>query len=316
MINTAYSVIADTRWMNRDDWLRTRKQGIGGSEAAAILGLNPFSSALAVWADKTTADVNTDDGNENMWLGTVLEDHVARRYAKQSGLNIVRCNQMMKSNDYPCMIANIDRRVKGQKVGIEIKTTNMLNRTDFDGGEISPWYYCQCVHYMAVTGWDKWILVIYVIGRGLYDFVIERNEDEIAALKKAEVDFWTDHVLAGKPPLADGSESAGNVLLSRFPASNGATIALTCDDAVEQYVSLDQQIKALQKERDAQQQRIMEAMQENERGEAARYIVTWKSAAPRRTLDTKRLAEELPDVYDQYVKIGAPSRRFTIKAKK
>ena len=167
-------VYADTRGMTRDQWLDARRCGIGGSDAAAILGLNPYSSPLSVWADKTGAPSPEPEGvrNESIWLGNVLEDHVARRYAQESGLKIIHCNQMLQSAEHPFMLANIDRRVKGKRIGVEIKTTSALSRTDFAGGEIHPWYYCQCMHYLAVTGWEKWILVVLVVGKGLYAYEI------------------------------------------------------------------------------------------------------------------------------------------------
>ena len=140
-----YTVYKDTRNMSRAEWLTARKAGIGGSDAAAIIGLNPFSSPLTVWADKTSADEPQEESeSEAIWLGNVLEDHVARRYAEESGLNIVRCNQMMRSIEHPYMLANIDRRVKGKRIGVEIKTTSSFTKTDFAGGDVNPWYYAQC----------------------------------------------------------------------------------------------------------------------------------------------------------------------------
>lgn len=309
-------VVANTLGMSRPEWLKIRKRGIGGSDAAAILGMNPFSSALAVWADKTSSDVQEDQETESIWLGNVLEEHVARRYAKESGLQIVRCNQILQHPEHPFMLANIDRRVKGKRIGVEIKTTNMLTKTDFANGEINPWYYVQCQHYLAVTGWDKWILVVLVIGRGMFSFEIERNEDDIAALIENERRFWIENVQSQTPPPADGSESAGKILMDRFQVSNGQKITLSCDDDVEQYAALDEQIKQLEKQRDLHKQRIMESMGDAERGEAARFVVTWKTSAGRTTVDSKRLESELPDIFRRYSKVSAPSRRFAVSAKK
>lgn len=309
-------VVANTRGMSRPEWLQIRKRGIGGSDAAAILGMNPFSSALAVWADKTSTDCPQEQENEAIWLGNVLEDHVARRYAQESGLQIVRCNQVLQHPEHPFMLANIDRRVKGKRIGVEIKTTNMLTKTDFNGGEINPWYYVQCQHYLAVTGWDKWILVVLVIGRGMFSFEIDRNEDDIAALIESERRFWVENVQAQTPPPADGSESAGKILMGRFPESNGQKITLSCDADVDEYAALDEQIKRLEKQRDLHKQRIMESMGDAERGEASRFMVTWKTAAGRTTVDAKQLAADLPEVFRRYSKTSAPSRRFSVTAKK
>ena len=90
-----YTVYKDTRNMSRAEWLAARKAGIGGSDAAAIIGLNPFSSPLTVWADKTSADEPQEESeSEAIWLGNVLEDHVARRYAEQ-----VSEHRQMQSDD-------------------------------------------------------------------------------------------------------------------------------------------------------------------------------------------------------------------------
>lgn len=311
-----YTVYKDTRNMSRAEWLSARKAGIGGSDAAAIIGLNPFSSPLAVWADKTSTDEPQEESeNEAIWLGNVLEDHVARRYAEESGLNIVRCNQMMQSIEHPFMLANIDRRVKGKRIGVEIKTTSSFTKTDFAGGDVNPWYYAQCMHYLAVTGWDEWKLVVLVIGRGMYTYSFKRkeNEDQIKALISAEDYFWHEYVLQGKCPPVDGSKAADEILAKRYPVSDGSTITLDCDDAISQYMTLTSKIKELEGDKALYEQRIKECMGESERGESANYVVSWKNSSPRKTIDTKRLTEEHPEIVDRYIKIGAPTRRFMVK---
>lgn len=316
MENRLYTVYKDTRNMSRAEWLEARKAGIGGSDAAAIVGLNPFSSPLTVWADKTSTDeAQEENGNEATWLGNVLEDHVARRYAEESGLNIIRCNQMMRSIEHPFMLANIDRRVKGKKIGVEIKTTSPYSKTDFAGGDINPWYYAQCMHYLAVTGWDEWKLAVLVIGHGLYTFSFKREEnlDQINALIAAEADFWNEYVVPCKCPPVDGSKAAEEVLTKRYPVSDGTTIALDCDDALRQYMELTKRIKELEADKMLYEQRIKERMGESERGQSANYVVSWKNSSPRKTIDTKRLSEEHPEIVDRYIKIGTPTRRFTVK---
>lgn len=315
--NAAYSVFANTKNMSREDWLKTRKMGIGGSDAAAIIGMSAFGSRLSVWADKTSDDVEqeTEITSEPIWLGNMLEEPVARRYAQESGLNIIRCNMMMQSVEHPFMLANIDRRVKGKKIGVEIKTTSPYTKVDYENGDIEPRYYVQCMHYLAVTGWDEWKLVVYVIDREMYTFSFKRADHlgEIESLIKAEEDFWNSYVVPRKPPAVDGSDASAEVLTKLFPASNSETIMLDCDDAIAQYVKIGEQIKELEQTRSLYQQKIQEQMGENEKGETANYVVTWKSTAPRKTFDSKRFKEDWPDIYDMYLKIGAPTRRFSVK---
>lgn len=316
-LRKAPRVYADTRGMSRADWLRARRAGIGGSDAAGILGLSPYASPLSVWADKTCEDMPQDEKeNEAIWLGNVLEDHVARRYAQDAGVHVVRCNMMLQHPEYPWMLANIDRRVVGRRVGIEIKTTSQNSRTDFAGGEINPWYYAQCMHYLAVTGWERWILVVLVIGKGMYTYEIEPNPEEIAALTDKERMFWEDYVVPRRMPPVDGSEASALALGLAYPQSNGETTALDCDDDIAAYLALDAQIREAKAAQEAARQRIEERMGAFEIGLTANYTVTWKNTKPRETLDSKRLRAEQPEIYRQYLKTDAPSRRFTVRQTK
>lgn len=309
-------VYADTRGMSREEWLRARKSGIGGSDAAAILGLNPYSSPLSVWADKISADEPHEKENESMWLGNVLEDHVARRFAKESGTNVVRCNMMLQHPKHTFMLANIDRRIKGKPIGIEIKTTSQNTKTDFENGEINPWYYVQCMHYLAVTGWEKWILVVLVIGRGMYTFEINRDENEISALIDAEAHFWEENVKKRQMPPTDGTQASADALSAIYPESNGQKKLLDCEEDIARYTALDMQIKTLTAQRDAAKQRICEQLGEFETGVTANYTVKWKTGKAPVGFDKKRFAADLPDIYSRYITSGTPSRRFTVVSNK
>ena len=79
-------------------------------------------------------------------------------------------------------------------------------------------YYAQCVHYLAVTGADRWYLAVLAYGRGFFTFVLERDQAEIDALMAAEADFWK-LVEQDTPPDADGSEATSAALREIFPIS-------------------------------------------------------------------------------------------------
>lgn len=310
------NVLVNTKGLSRSDWLRCRKLGIGGSDAAALLGLSQYSSPLSVWADKVSADVPEDEEeitSESAWRGNVLEEPIARRYARQSGLNIVRCNQMLQHPDYPWMLANIDRRVKGQRIGVEIKSVSPTTKYDFEGGEIDPRFYCQCMHYLAVTGWDKWILVVWVVDRGLYDFEITPNMDEINTLIEVEKEFWQKNVVLRVMPPVDGTEASADALKLSFPASNNEMMTLDCEDDITRYLVLDAQVKVLEAEREIAKQKIQQRMGNFEVGVTANYTVKWKSGKPVERFDKKRFAAEMPELYQKYLKAGSPVRRFEVK---
>ena len=124
-----------TASMSREDWLRLRKSGIGGSDAGAICGLNPYASPMSVYRDKTSEDVSDTD-NEAMRQGRDLEDYVARRFMEATGLKVRRSNMMYRSDDHPCMIADVDRLVVGEDAGLECKTASAYNADKWADGNI------------------------------------------------------------------------------------------------------------------------------------------------------------------------------------
>ena len=85
--------LVSTIGMTEDVWLSYRKKGIGGSDAGAVCGLNPYRSAMAVYLDKTTEEVEKVD-SEAMRQGREFEDYVARRFMEATGKKVRRANAM------------------------------------------------------------------------------------------------------------------------------------------------------------------------------------------------------------------------------
>jgi putative phage-type endonuclease len=306
-------VLASTIGLGRDAWLGFRRQGIGGSDAAAILGLNPFSSAFSVYMDKLGLAPETEE-TEAMWLGTQLEPIIAERFERETGMTVQRRNAVYQHAEYPWMLANIDRWIVGRKAGLEIKTTSVLNRTRFEDGEVPPYYYVQCMHYMAVTGADEWYLAVAVLNRSFHIFHVERNEAEIQSLIEAEEHFWSEHVLKQFPPPPDGSERAGELLKSLYPKERGdADLAplYGIEDKLDRLSELDGRIKELETESDAIKQGIQLEIGDADGGKASGYTVWWRTQN-RTALDSSKLKKNDPEVYAKYLKTTS-YRKFEVK---
>jgi putative phage-type endonuclease len=306
-------VLAKTLGMQRDEWLELRRQGIGGSDAAAIVGLDRWRSAFDVYADKIGLKPEQPD-NEAMRQGRDLEDYVASRFCEATEKKVRRRNAILQHPEHTFMTANIDRWVVGENAGLECKTTSVLNRAKFSQGEFPPSYYVQCVHYMAVTGAERWYLAVLVLNKAFHMFIIERDEAEVQALIAAEKDFWENHVLKQIPPAPDGSESTSEIIKQLFPeAKEGFTASLYgYEDKIQAYLDLDAQIKELEKKKEAIKQELQMAIDEAEIGRAQGYIVEWKNQV-RQTLDTKKLKSEHAEIYEKYLKPAQTVRRFMIK---
>jgi putative phage-type endonuclease len=305
--------LAKTLDMPREEWLEIRKKGIGGSDSAAIVGLDRYRSPFDVYADKLGLKPEIED-NEAMRQGRDLEDYVAQRFMEATGKKVRRRNAILQHPEHTFMTANIDRWVVGENAGLECKTTSVLNRAKFSQGEFPPNYYVQCVHYMAVTGAERWYLAVLVLNKAFHVFTIERDEAEIEALIEAEKDFWENHVLKQIPPAPDGSESTSEVIKHLFPEAREReeVVLFGYEDKIEQYLELDVRVKELECERDKLKQELQLAMADAEIGRAQGYIVEWKNQV-RQTLDTKKLKSEHAEIYEKYLKPAQTVRRFMIK---
>lgn len=169
--------------MSRDEWLEARKMGIGGSDAGAILGLNPYSSPTRVFLDKTgQAEPQAD--NYAMKIGRDLEDYVARLFTEETGKKVRRRNAMLINDSYPFAVANVDREVVGEKSLLECKTTSKLDPQDLRDGIAPDSYYCQCMHYLAVTGMERiYLAILYLSDPKTFEILeITRNDETIESL--------------------------------------------------------------------------------------------------------------------------------------
>ena len=299
--------------MSREDWLRLRKSGIGGSDAGAICGLNPYASPMSVYRDKTSEDISDAD-NEAMRQGRDLENYVARRFMEATGLKVRRSNMMYRSEEHPCLIADVDRLVVGEDAGLECKTASAYNADKWKDGEVPMHYLIQCCHYMAVTGKKAWYIAVVILGQEFKFAKITRDDAMIANLIAIEEAFWNNHIIPRIIPPPDGSKACDEVLEQYFhQARKDSTIPLIgFDEKLNRRSELLGQIKELEQEQKQIEQEVKLFMQDNEIAASERYRVSWSNVETTR-LDTKRIKAEEPEIYQNFVKVTS-SRRLTIKA--
>lgn len=302
-----------TLGLSREQWLKMRKSGLGGSDAGAVCGLNPYSSPMNVYRDKTTDEIDDID-NEAMRQGRDLEEYVARRFMEETGLKVRRSNKMYRSEEYPFMLADVDRLVVGTGAGLECKTASAYNGDKWKDGQIPPHYLIQCLHYMAVTGRREWYIAVVILGVGFRYQKIVWDDGMIGKLIAVEQAFWNQHVVPGVMPEPDGSRACDEVLTQYYQrAEHKSSIPLVgFDDKLEKRERLLEEMGRLEKEQKQIEQEIKCYMQDHELAFSDRYRGTWSNTDTAR-LDTKRIREERPELYQEYVKVTT-SRRFAVKA--
>lgn len=304
--------LVSTVGMTEDVWLSYRKKGIGGSDAGAVCGLNPYRSAMAVYLDKTTEEVEKID-SEAMRQGREFEDYVAKRFMEATGKKVRRANAMFRHEKYPFMLADVDRLIVGEKAGLECKTASPFMADKWKDGQVPMSYQLQCHHYMAVLGMERWYIAVLIYGREFKFCKIERDEELINNLIEIEKDFWENHVQKGVMPSPDGSKIADSVIAEYYRQSVPESIPLT---GFDEKLRRRQELLAVMERMDTEKKQIEQELKlylgEAELAENERYRVSWKSVSSNR-LDEKRLKEEEPEIYEKYKK-ETVSRRFVIKA--
>lgn len=280
-------MIKEISYKSHEEWLDLRRQlGIGGSESGSVVGFNPYKSAYTLWAEKTKR-VPEFSGNLTTEVGSYLEPFVAELFERETGKKVRRKNRILVNTDYPWAFADVDRLVVGEKALLEIKTTNSLpNMRRFKNGEYPESWYCQITHYLAVSGLEKAYLAVLIGCKEFQLFEVERDEEEIAALMKAEEQFW-NNVKTNTPPAVDGSASTSNAIGTIYPDSDGDTVSLMAyENDLMQYLALSAQVKALKEQQDAAANRVKAFMNTAGRGESNRYKVSY-STTVRKSFDTK-----------------------------
>ena len=298
--------------LTQEEWLRLRKTGIGGSDAGAICGLNPYSSAIHVYNEKTNKEIDDLD-NESMRQGRDLEEYVAKRFMEETGLKVRRSNMMYRNKENPFMIADVDRLVVGEDAGLECKTASAYSADKWKDGEIPPQYLIQCYHYMAVTGKRVWYLAVVILGRDFKYQKITWDDEVIKNLISIEKQFWKEYVEKEIMPEPDGSKICDEVLNRYFhTAKKASTVELQgFDEKLKRREEVLQLMEKLEKEQKQIEQEIKLYMKDREQAFSQGYKVSWSNVDTSR-IDTKRLKEEEPELYKKFLKVTS-SRRFTIK---
>lgn len=322
--------IIKTKTSSREEWLEDRRKSLGGSDMGAVLGLNSYASPYTVWMDKTGRSPEKEQ-TEWMRLGNDLEDYVAKRFMEKSGLKVVNDTATWRNSKYPHLHANIDRKVVGQKSGIECKVTSNLNEKKYRDGKFIDSYYAQCVDYLAVTEFTRWYLAVLIYGVGLRIYQMTRIPDdttpewcessvyvddaEIEALGKASNDFW-HYVETNSPPPADGHPATSEALTALYPESNGANADLAAyENDIVKYVTLGEQIKSLKTAQDEVANKVKAFLGEAGKGESLRFKVMW-STQERSTFDKDRFFADHKDIdMNEYIKTSS-SRVFRVNVKK
>lgn len=221
------------QFKSRKEWLEARKNGIGGSDAPAILGVDPYRSALQVYTEKLGIGDPTEE-NEAMLWGRKLEPLVAQAYSQETKRKLEKFgHHFFLSKSVPFAFASLDRLIVEPRGVLEVKTSNYIKEVELEQ-EIPLHWQVQMQHALGVTGLEMGSFAILLNARRLFWIDMQADKEFIELLFDKEDVFWK-RVYERRPPDPDASESAKWALQKIYPKDTGVEIVLP-----ESAIELDQ----------------------------------------------------------------------------
>lgn len=272
----------------RTEWLEARKQYLGGSDAAAVVGLSRRKTLLECWAEKTGAVQYEDKDSEPAKVGRFLEPYVSQRFTEETGKKVRRVNDTLFHPQHSFLGANIDRRIVGEDAILEAKTTTAWLAKEWETTEIPQEYICQCLHYLAVTGAARCYLAVLIGNQEFKWMVIERDEAAIASLIRREVEFWTQFVVpCVMPKMVRAADS--DVLYRLFnepPDGSLMSLPPTANDIIDLVLAYQSDAKNLEAQIGQKKNELKLMLGNIEIGLTDRFRVSWK---PQKNKETRVL---------------------------
>lgn len=322
---------------DRLNWLKGRQQGIGGSDVSAIVGVNPYKSALDVYHEKV--DEITDDNGQSQaaYFGTILEDVVAKETAKRLDIKIQKVNQQL-TGDKAYELANIDRAIVNPEISgtvrfkdgrlttdgiIECKTASQYKASEWGPSQeeeikqgieapvkIPKYYMTQIQWYLHITKAEYCIVAVLIGASDFRLYKVKRNQALIDILIKECSTFWTEYVEKRiEPPATSASD-----VLKKWRTDDGAFTEANAEDGVAlgELRNLEAQIKSLEEQAQMYKERLIQSIGEHKGLTLAGEVVATYATVTSNRFDTTGFKKAHPELAKQFTK-ASTTRRFSLK---
>ena len=307
------NVLVETEGLSREEWLKYRRQGVGGSDVAAILGISKWMSPVALWLDKTGQTDETEEVNEAMRWGTILEPVIREQFRQITGKPVVEVNAILQHPQYPYLLANIDGLTvddNGDPAILEIKNVSEYKRGAWSDG-VPAYYQTQVQHYLFVSGVAKAYVIALFGGNSSGVFTVDADPEVQEMLLKVETDFWNKVQNMIRPEI-DGSDASTELLNSLYHGGKKEEVILPAEavEYVDAYISASADEDSAKARKANASNHLKEIMGDYEKASCAGHTISWKPVTSER-LDSKALKATEPEIYGRYIK-ASTSRRFTL----
>lgn len=321
-MNSNYTITSK----NHADWLKSREGGIGSSEVATVLGMNPYDTPYQLWLRKTGRVQVVEEQNNLMRMGHILEDAIARLCAEDANLEIVKnsiAEFVVIDKEKSWMRASPDRyaypkgvkKTAGNKVIIECKSSQKA----VDPDNISKYWFLQVLWQMRITQVPMTYLAWLIQGRD-FGFKPFYYDADFAKFVEEEVErFWIDCIIGGREPAPINVQD----VLIKFPRHDEGKKVYATDDIVQMWADLkdtNDEIKRLTATKEEIESKLKMKMLDAEalvipgdNESPEKTIATWKASKPSKKFDADALKTAQPEIYAKYLHDVEGSRRFSLK---
>jgi len=294
---------------DRADWLTARRDGLGSSDVAAILGISRYGNALSVWHDKTGGlPLESDDSEPALW-GRAFEETVAREWARRNR-SVVRRVGLVANTERPWQMCTLDRRVlkcpladADERCAVEIKCRDKMKASQFRAG-VADDVLVQTLWQADVCGFDHVHAAVLIGGNDYRQYVIRVRDHAqlIDDLRAAGARAWEQIQTRREPVLAHDADP--DVLLDlygRLHPDRAGVVDITRDidtqEAVEEYLDAHQAYAVAEKRKKAAKARILAGLAGAEAATVLDRLHVSLDERTKRAADLSRLAERWPDAY-------------------
>lgn len=263
-------------------WQEERRSIIGGTDMAAIAGFSPWRKPWDVAAEKKGL-IPPLESSELMDWGLLLEEPIAKEYARRTGHRVRRVNQLVRDKEHPFLGGHPDRLVIGQRRGVEVKTVRGKGAQEWSApGEpqkVPKHYYVQCMHYLGVMRFETWDLVPLFNMSAMRIYEILANPQVIAILRDKAVAFHQRFIAGDELPPMEPSEAAQAYLKATYPGNTMETF-VAANPEQEEWISKWLEAKAKREKAEEEENRwklkLQAAIGSASGIQGATDVITWK----------------------------------------
>lgn len=304
---------------DRNEWLQYRQSGIGSSEVATILGLNPWETTYQLWRRKKGLDTPKDE-TFAMKAGHYLEDAVSMFWHDETGRDIIKRSAgdwLIRNTEKKYMQVSPDRtywltsnnRSEHNKGILECKTTQMK----IDPDDLPKHWFVQVQYQLGVAEYEQGSLAWLCSGREFGYKDIALVTDFFEWIKEEVARFWTDNILGNAEP---DMQDVSDVLLKYNRHTDGKIVEISDEIyvACKDLKAIKEQIAQLDEQKESLETKIKLGFGD---AEAISYggqtIATWKAPKPSDKFDSKAFAKAHPELVKEFSSPCQGARRFLLK---